>query len=378
MTLLSCLYAMTSRILDTPTNFFFSLMDPDNLIVGVEVMLLGICVIVISIYAQLARKKNIYRHITGVRNHLEVWISHMILEESSEAFEVPPKFQRMLDHKWTRQHVIDALIDVKKNLSGTVADNITQLYLQLGLKKDTLAKFRNTRSWHVKARGIQELYLMDQKDLLTTIYKNTNARNEFVRMEAQIGVIQMTGFAGLRFLDVVSYPITEWQQIKLLEKLRRGGGQPENLSESINNWLRSKNDTVVAFALKLAAEYQQFSSRDQVTDILVHPNELVRAQGIKTLLRLADQHTPVVLLGYFPKERFANRTLILDALAHISTAQQVPTLTEILDDPDNIIKLKAAVALAQCCPEGMEILEKRAAVEKEPFERILMHVKSVA
>ena len=257
-----------------------------------------------------------------------------------------------------------------------MADSITQLYLQLDLKKDSLVKLRST-SWHIKARGIQELYLMDQIDLLKTIYKNTNNRNEFVRMESQIGVIYMTGFAGLRFLDVISYPLTEWQQIKLIEQLKRSG-KPEDISTNINNWLSSTNDTVVIFALKLAGEYQQFTSRNQIVNTLVHPNELVRTQGIKTLVQLADQQTPYVLLGYFRKEASANRLLILDALATLATAEQTTILTSLLNDEDNIIKLKAAIALANASPEGMEILEQKAVQEKEPFERILMHVKSVA
>lgn len=376
MILLSCLYAATSRILDTPTNIFFRLMDPDNLMAGVEVMLAGIFIIIVAIYTQLARKKRIYKHITRVRRNLEQWISNIILEETEESMQVPPKFKRVVQHKWTRQFVIDGLIDAKRNLSGTVADNITQLYLQLGLKKESLSKLRNS-SWHTKARGIQELYLMDQIDLLKTIYKNTNNRNEFVRMEAQIGVIYLTGFPGLRFLDVVSYPITEWQQIKLLEQLRRSG-QPEDISANINHWLLSKNDTVVVFALKLADVYQQFGSRDQITEMLVHPNEMVRTQGIKTLVRLADHHTPYVLLGYFRKEGLANRILILEAMASLATEEQADIFTGMLNDEDNIIKLKAAVALVNCSPKGLQILERKAALEKEPYERILMHVKSVA
>jgi hypothetical protein len=377
MSLLSSLYIVTSRILEAPTNFFFKLMDPDNLLVGVEVMLVGVFIIVVAIYAQLARKKRVYRHITRVKSNLEQWISNIILEETEEAIQVPSKFRRVVTHKWTRQFVIDGLIDAKKNLSGTVADNITQLYLELGLKKDSLVKLRNSKSWHIKARGIQELYLMDQKDLLKTIYKNTNNRNEFVRMEAQIGVIYMTGFPGLRFLDVVSYPITEWQQIKLLEQLRRSG-RPGDISASISNWLQSENDTVVVFASKLADEYQQYNSRDRIIETLVHPNEIVRTQGIKTLIRLADHQTPYVLLGYFRKEGFANRILILEAMANLATEEQIPVLERLLDDEDNIIRLKAAIALANCSPEGLQIVEKRAAGEKEPFERILMHIKSVA
>lgn len=356
---------------------FLEFMNPDNLFVGIKVMVGGIIVIVAAIYIHLFRKKQLYLYTTSIRNNLEVWISHIILEEGSEAdLTLPPKFYRILKNKAARQFAIDELISCKKNFSGTVADTIVQLYNQLDLKKDSLKKINTKRKWHIKARGIQELYLMDQKDVLKTIYKNTNNKNEFVRMEAQTGVIHMTGFAGLRFLDIISYPITEWQQIKLLEQLRLTPKQ-EDLSESIAGWLLSKNDTVVVFALKLADEYQQFTSRDNVINCLVHPHEPVRTQAVKTLIRLADESTPHILVGYFRKEGYINRTLMLDALAALATEKQSDFLVTLLDDPNNIIKLKAAIVLANCCPDGTAILEKRAITEPEPFERIVRHVNTV-
>ena len=116
MSLLVCLYTITSRILDSPSNFFFRLMDPDNLMAGVEFMLVGIFVIVLAIYAQLARKKRIYKNLTRVKRNLEQWISNIILEETEESMQVPPKFKRVVQQKWARQFVIDGLVDAKRNL----------------------------------------------------------------------------------------------------------------------------------------------------------------------------------------------------------------------------------------------------------------------
>lgn len=355
---------------------FFEFMNPDNLMIGVKIMVAGIIVVVATIYIHLFNKKRHFFYTTSIRNNLEVWISNIILEESSADIQLPSKFYRILKNKAARQLAIDELINCKKNFSGMVGDTIIQLYNQLDLKKDSLKKLNNKRKWHVKARGIQELYLMDQKDVLKTIYKNTNNKNEFVRMEAQTGVIHMTGFAGLRFLDVISYPLTEWQQIKLLEQLRLTS-KKEDLSENLSDWLLSKNVTVVVFALKLADEYQQFALRNNVINCLVHSYEPIRTQAVKTMVRLADQSTPAILAGYFRKEDFVNRAIILDALAVLATEEQSDFLLTLLDDPNNIIKLKAAIVLAACSTNGIDILEKRAIEEPEPFERILRHVKTV-
>lgn len=367
--------ALKGWLLQSAPDSILRFMSPDNLFIGVKVMAICILVIIVAIYLRLYNKKRQFIYTTSINRHLESWISHIILEESSEGIQLPAKFYRILKNKTARQFAIDELIRCKKNFTGLVGETIVQLYIQLGLKNDSISKVRS-RKWWNKARGIQELYLMNQIDVLKTIYKNTNNRNEFVRMEAQTGVIHMTGFPGLRFLDVASYPLTEWQQIKLLEQLRLTQ-KKEDLTEQIRGWLDSSNDTVVIFALKLADEYQQLAVVSNVVNCLVHPNEKVRTQAVKTLTRLEDPNTATILLGYFRKEGFMNRKLMLDALATLATEEHTTVLEQLLDDENNTIKLKAAVVLARCCPDGMRIIEAKAKASPEPYERILKHVKSV-
>lgn len=343
---------------------------------GVEIMSVCILLVVALIYIQTIAKKRLFFHTERIKNNIEVWISHIILEETIEGIDIPKKFFRMLNDPKARQVAIDELIKCKKNFSGAVADNIVALYNKLGLREDSLLKMKNKRKWYIQARGIQELYLMDQKNLLTKIYRETNSKHEFVRSEAQIAVIHLTGFNGLRFLDVITYPLTLWQQIKLLEQLKLFG-KKEDLSDRIPKWLSSKNDTVVVFALRLAAEYQQYAIKNNVIDCLVHPAKIVRTQAIKTLIILSDENTASMLMGYFTKEDFENQVHILNNLVNIATDDQKDFMMRLLDAPDNIIKVKAATVLVNNCTNGIQIIEQRAAIEPEPFERILRHVKSV-
>lgn len=355
---------------------FLRFMSPENLMKGVEFMSVCIVLIVALIYIQTIAKKRLFFHTERIKSNIEVWISHIILEESIDGIEIPKKFFRILNDPKARQVAIDELIKCKKNFSGAVADNIVSLYNKLGLREDSLLKMRNKRKWYLQARGIQELYLMNQKDLLTKIYRETNSANEFVRSEAQIAVINLTGFNGLRFLDVITYPLTLWQQIKLLEQLKLFG-KKEDLSDRIPKWLDSKNETVVVFALRLAAEYQQFAVRDNVVECLVHPAKLVRTQAIKTLITLSDENTASMLTGYFSKEDFDNQVHMLNSLLPIATDEQKDFMIRLLDAPDNIIKVKAAMVLANNCTGGIEIVAQRAEQEPEPFERILRHIKSI-
>lgn len=110
---------------------------------------------------------------------------------------------------------------------------------------------------------------------------------------------------------------------------------------------------------------------------LVHPSPAVRTRAIKTLIVLADEQTPFVLTGYYSKETLENQVHILNSLASMATDEQQSFLEKLLDAPENIIKLKAAIVLANNCTDGMAILEKKATLEPEPFLRILGHVKTV-
>ncbi|MDE3234426.1 MAG: HEAT repeat domain-containing protein [Bacteroidota bacterium] len=313
----------------------------------------------------------------SIRNKLEVWITQSILDDISDegaAFEIPEKFRRILQNKVARQFVIDELVSSKKNLTGTAGNNIVKLYEELDLKKDSLEKMSSTQ-WYIKAKGIQELYLMDQNDMLKRIYKNINSRNEYIRMEAQTGIIHMSGFDGLRFLDVVAYPLTEWQQLKLLDQLKLNDVK-ENFSQSIIRWLTSHNDTVIIFALKLAAEYQQFSVHNDAARALHHTNGNVRYQAIKTLKRLANETTASLLANHFPKENQRNRLLILEVLTDIGSVEQTNFLENLLNVKDITIQLKAATALAKAIPGGNELLYQKAIAQPDLLSAVYLHVKA--
>lgn len=351
-------------------------MSPDYLLTGTQILLVMIAMVVTAIYLYLFYKKRNFFYTGRIRKLIEPMISHIIMEESMDTIEIPNKMNRILNNRVARQYTIDELILCKKNFSGLVSETVVALYLKLGLKKYSLQKISDERKWFIKARGIQELYMMDQKDAFLMIYRNTNNSNEFVRMEAQTGVIHLTGFPGLRFLDVISYPLTEWQQLKLLEQLRLFP-QKEDISDKISKWLQSKNETVVVFALKLADDYQLFGVRHQVVNCLVHPSKAVRSQALKTLIRLENESTPLILLGYFNKESQANQFFILDVLRNIATEREAAFLEKLLDHENDTIKLKAAIVLAACSEKGMDLLEKRSAEQPEPYYRIYRHVKTV-
>jgi len=260
--------------------------------------------LVLFTYLYLGLKKRSFFFKERIKKSLELWISHVILSEGeTEEIQIPDKFIKMFRNPVARQYAIEHLIINKKAFSGEVAENIRHLYEKLGFKNDSLRKMKS-KIWFVRAKGIQELAIMDQNDQLIKVYRLTNSKNELVRNEAQNAIIQWAGFNGLRFLDVVTYEISEWQQIQLFVLLKNFTQQD---MPKLPIWLSSANDTVVIFALKLAETYQQFGVKEKVEECLDHENEKVRAQAVNTLARIGDNESAHKLIGRFKNESVRTR-----------------------------------------------------------------------
>lgn len=354
-------------------NFLDKLMSVPTLIFIIKVMIILMILLIITIYSYLSAKKKRHFHLLEIRNNLDPLITQIIVDESSATNFQIQELKKHLKTPLSRRYMIEELIRSKQNYSGEIAEKIIDIYLRLDLKKYSLNKIKKNQNWYVKARGIHELYMMEQKNSYPDIYDYTDAKNEFVRNEAQIGMIHLVGFKGLHFLETVTNPITDWQQLKLLEQLKL---YPEktDISADIPSWLSSTNDSVVVFALKLCDEFQYFQLISDIKYCLNHQSAAVKSRAVITLIQLENNQTAKILLNYFRWAPRKDQILILDGIAHMVTEENTEKLLEILDSSDDTIKLKAAIAIAHTSKSGLKILEEKSSLQPEPYQRILLHI----
>lgn len=346
-----------------------------ELLYSYTVLFIVIIFLTLVLTAVLLRKrKKKFRVEQEVQSVFDEWLSHLLMEDIPEdtALEIPEWLARSPKHRIARQYAIGQLISTHKNLIGLAGRNIKRLYEKLGLKEDSIIKF-HSRVWHVKARGIYELYMMEQRDMQDAISQHTNHHNAYVRMEAQTAVLAFAGFDGLVFLDTLTRPLNDWQQLKLLEQL--APLDPGNL-EHLATWLRSANPDVVLFALKLAALYQQLQVSEDVVLLLKDHREKLREQAIKTLVRVGDEDAPAVLVKQYAIETPANRKAILKSLEHMAADSEMPFLAELLDNGDPADKLQAARILMKCCANGPALLLERSTQQGDLYHQLFLHIKS--
>ena len=279
---------------------------------------------------------------------------------------------KLMKNKRFRKLLTLEMINARKNVSGTSADNLKKLYLQLNLDQFALAKLKNGK-WYLKAQVIQELSIMDLKENLTKIYRFINNSNDLLRMEAQIAVVRLYGFEGLRFLDMVTQPLSEWQQIKLLHEL--ANVPAENFS-GIEKWLKSSNKSVVVFALKLTRIYHRFELHDALTLCLTDENAHVRYQAIMSLGEIYTHETSGILVTRLLKEEPREQKAILQVLQNLGTTDDILILLDQLNYENASVKFMAAKALSKIGPEGYESLKQHPQAGKYPLSGIIKQISS--
>ena len=308
----------------------------------------------------------------GWKKDADQLIYSVIFLEDDEPIEVSGEIEALLRNPAFRECLIEELITAVRNLAGTAAINLRKLYSRLGLDKDSEEKMTSLK-WHIKARGIQELAAMDRRDKLRKIYRHTDNGNEFIRMEAQLAIVHMFGHQGLRFLDVVSQPITEWQQIKLLSQLP--AGTDDDLA-GMGRWLKSPNSTVTSFALKLAATHRRFDMHDAVAETLTHADPTIRIQAVKTLEQIANETTPHAIMRQYRQNEKPYRLATLEALGNMASEEQLKFLRKALSEEDHQLKLAAARALAKMGDPGIQVMNHFAKAREYPWSEIFKQAKS--
>lgn len=334
-------------------------------------------VIIAIIYFYASIKKQRFTTKRKLRKDIVKLISGAILnnengnEPSQLVADMPPLLKGQFQQKEVCQLLIDEIITAKRSFRGQGATNLNNLYQQLNLLPYSVAKLNNRR-WYVKAKGIQELASMDQSDYLFRIYRLTNSRNEYVRMEAQSAIVHFAGFKGLRFLKVLTYPISNWQQIKLIEQLRFL--QANELPDA-KKLLQSQNNSVVIFTIKIISVFHHLDLHDAVLGCMHYPDAEVRYHAVNCLQYIYNATTAKSLEKFYDDEVLRNQLAILQAVKQIGSEEQTDFLYLKLFDKNDAVKMAAADALIICCPHALELLKSVSKEKGYPYTQIFNQLK---
>ena len=175
------------------------------------------------------------------------------------------------------QFLIRLMIRTQRTIVGRNFDKLQKLYTQIPPYGVSVKKI-SSWSWYRKARGIRELYEMNQSQYFDEIFKYRNDRNIYVRREAQTALVVFLGWESLRFLPYLKRNMTLWQQIKIVEKLYDLYPKPEL------KWLHRAYKTEKLFGIKLLMriirKYELHGEINYIIDHLNHEDYEVRETAI--------------------------------------------------------------------------------------------------
>jgi hypothetical protein len=247
--------------------------------------------------------------------------------------------------KLLRQLIIDEMLKLKKNLTGTGVEDLYKLYDKLSLYEDSYRKLKSNR-YQLMVMGIRELSEMNFRAYYRPIYKCTNHIQEDVRIEAQVAIVRLFGVKGLRFLSRITYTISEWQQMTLLHLLNN---MKNEKPKGIEKWFDSKNDSVIIFSLRLADKYNCFELLEKIQHFLHHPNDSVKIQSVYCLRSIYDESTEFLLIANYEIVSKPIKIAILDVLKSLSTELSIPFLNKQLADNDLEIRFSVLRILSKLC-----------------------------
>ena len=255
------------------------------------------------IYLKFYRKK-LRRTKRGVLKYQKKYEAFLIayLYAGNEGENISIEQQSIIDqlkveikNPFKRRIAVSTLLRLMKEITGDMAESIQRLYVHVGFLEATLNGLKSNK-WHVVGKGVRELTVFEVKEVLDAVLAQKNHPSKEVRKEVQLYLLNLLNFKGLKYLNELKEPLSEWDQIQLLGVLQRFENQE---IPSIDSWLESSNDSVVIFALKLAKIYNQFNSKKILIDLLEHESEIVRIQTITVLDHLCIFEAKDVLKSTF-------------------------------------------------------------------------------
>jgi len=272
---------------------------------------------------------------------------------SSEQQLIINELKKCVADPFKRKIIISTLLKLRNEISGEMGESIDTLFNKLGLLRYSLAKLRN-KKWEVIAIGIRELTQFKIKAVHKIIMNNINHPKREVRKEMQLYLVYLYAFKGLEFLNVLETSLSEWDQIQLLEVLQLNN---DTQISDIKPWLKSSNDSVVIFTLKLAKVYNQFEAKEELIELLNHKSEDVRINVISALSHLNVFEAKNILKNNFNERSHEEQIAFLKMMENVYEASDKPFLLEHIHHKNSEINLLVMEILKNINFEEFEVNE---------------------
>jgi hypothetical protein len=309
--------------------------------------LAGLCFLLIFYFRNqlVARERDLSnrkRELTPlIRNYLVQQVESAT-ENESDLLWMKMEIRNFLNNPLDRKVITEIMLEVQRDGLPETRNQISALYQYFGLHHRALRQLES-RKWDVVSRAISELTEMQVRQAYDAIKEHVNSKNSVVRKQAQLATVQLKEEGIQFFLDTVRYPISQWQQVKILEILT---SKSEFTVPRFRDWLFSENQDVVLFALRLIRVFRQMDASQALLMFLNHRSERIQVAALECIGEFKYAPARWSLRSGFEKASTELKIHILDALQAIGNTEDISWMDRQASlDPSFLVRSKARLVV---------------------------------
>lgn len=314
-------------------------------IIWIIVAVLAIIIAFLILFLKILRDYNSLKEsqILAYRKKSEQHLINYIYSEkngldfSKRQLKIIKRFKRDILNKRKRNIITAIFINLIQEVSGELIVSMHELYEEIGLLNYSEEKLKS-KKWNVIALGIRDLRQFKVKKVEKNIDKFINHPKKEVRREALLYFIQVFEFKGLENLKALKLPLSEWDQIQLLNELKSFDSLKV---PDITSWLRLENDYVVIFILNVIKIFNRIDTKNELLNLLNHPNANVRIKSIELLGRFEVIEAKIILKEKFKLLSNKEKIAFLDLIQKTATKEDASFLISFVNHEIFEIKFRA-------------------------------------
>jgi len=264
------------------------------------------------------------------------------INEQKEYVNLKIEIREYLKNRSFRRILASILFDLQKDVSGTTEERLCKLYRELDLHHDAFAKLESWR-WYTIAKGIVELTQMNVDEAYLLIIRFINDKRVIVRKQAEIAVVKLRNEGVNYILDYTKYPISEWQQLKIIEAL---SSLKDYRPPKFKSWLISENKDVVLFSLRLIQHYNQNDAAPSIIELVKHKNNQIKLAALQCIKDFNFFEAKPTLKNVFFNSSDTVKIKLLDLIGFMGDEKDISFLNSIITSETNFLvasKVKSAI-----------------------------------
>lgn len=319
----------------------FSSIVLHELILAIIVVLILVLLLIITVLGYSFYSYRILHNRHTWRQIIEYKIMETIVGSDGND-EQNREFSRYLKESSFRVLFLEILVDSGRKFSGAAKKAIDGLFFDFKLEDEAWRRLRQRKAYLV-AGGIQELAEMNIEAAIPEIKAKLKDDRALVYQEAQYAMVTFLGYEGLEFLTHFDKPLSDWQQLRLLSSIHH---IPELSDVQVYTWLKSTNDSVVIFTLRLIRKFRLMAFYPAIYALLDHVATSVRVQAIRTMQAIENSATIGQFITCFDQQPIEVKLEILKSMKVARSKESEDFLKkQLLDHPETSIKISAAEVL---------------------------------